>query len=113
MKHVLAIILCAISLSAFAQQPMSPAPVQGRPSPEQMRKIMEMSMGAMVPVMVKMTDGMIEAMLERAADPATATRLAKFKKNLYDALVKDGFTSQQALEIVVSTALPSAAPPMK
>lgn len=110
MKRVLPVLLCLFSLSAFAQQAPGQRP---QPTPEEMKKIMEASFGAMVPMMVKMTDAMIETMLQRGEDPATARRLARFKKNLYEALLKEGFTNEQALRIMESTALPSATPAMK
>jgi hypothetical protein len=113
MKYVLLMVLCALSLSASAQQANPQPTAQKQPTPEEMKKMMEMSMGAMVPMMVKMADGMIEATLQRAEDPATARRVAKFKKNLYDALIKEGFTAEQSLAIMESTALPSATPAMK
>ena len=116
MKKIIAIVLCSVALTAIAQQSPLPqqAPAQkAPPSPEEVKKMMEMSMGAMVPVMAKMADGMIEVMLQRGEDPATARRMARFKKNLYDALVKEGFTIEQALAIMESTAIPTAAPAMK
>jgi hypothetical protein len=113
MKHVLALVLCTFSLFASAQQSSAPSTAQKPPNPEEMKKMMEASMGAVVPMMVKMADSMIEATLQRAEDPATARRVAKFKKNLYDALIKEGFTPVQSLSIVETTALPSATPAMK
>ena len=113
MKHVLALVLCTFSLFASAQQSSAPSTAQKPPNPEEMKKMMEASMGAVVPMKVKMADSMIEATLQRAEDPATARRVAKFKKNLYDALIKEGFTPVQSLSIVETTALPSATPAMK
>lgn len=54
-----------------------------------------------------MTDAMFEVMLQRIENPATANRIAKFKKNLYDALIKQGFTKEQALLIAEKTAIPT------
>jgi len=56
---------------------------------------------------------MIEAQLKFAALPDTADRIATFKKNLYESLLKKGFTASQALQIVVATNAPSATPAMK
>jgi hypothetical protein len=78
-----------------------------------MKQIMDATFGVMVPMMARMTEAMIEAQLVEAAKPETATRLAIFKKNLYDALVKQGFSSQDAMQIVVNTSAPSAAPSTK
>ena len=103
------LIAGAVSLlgSAALAQPQQP------PSPEQMKQIMQATMGAMVSVMGPMTDAVIEAQVNAAARPETAEKIAAFKKNLYDALLKKGFNVQQALQIVVSTAPPAAAPSAK
>lgn len=104
-----ALSACAMLTSnAIAQQP-APQP----PNPEQMKQIMQATMGAMVAVLGPMTDAVIEAQLSAAVKPETATRIALFKKNLYDALLKQGFESYEAMHIVVTTPLPSASPAMK
>jgi len=85
-----------------------------QPSPEEMQKMMaatmDATMGAMVPLMGKMTEAMLEAQLKVAEKPETAEKVAAFKKNLFDALVRKGFTSAQAMQITLATAMPSATP---
>ncbi len=102
------IVALSFSSGAFAQQA-----AQQPPSPEQMRQIMQATMGAMVSVMGPMTEAVIEAQLSVAARPETASRIAAFKRNLFDALVKQGFKEDQALQIVIATAPPSATPSTK
>jgi hypothetical protein len=110
MKSVLfATVLFIFSLTAIAQEPTRPS----RPSAEDMQKMMEMSMGAMAPAMAKMTEAMIEAQLKAAENPETARRIAVFKKNLYDALLKQGFSKPEALSVMQATPAPSATPSMK
>lgn len=101
-----AALAAALCLPAQAQQ----APAQRQPTPEEMRQIMQATMGAMVGVMGPMTEAVIEAQLNLLARPEAAERIAAFKRQLFDALVKKGFSSEQALQIVLTTALPSAAP---
>lgn len=84
-----------------------------KPTPEEMQQIMDATFGAMVPMMAKMTEVIIEAQLRIGVQPETATRLATFKRNLYDALLKQGFTKEEAFQIMLNTAPPSAAPAMK
>jgi hypothetical protein len=43
---------------------------------------------------------MMKAMMDEATKPENAERLAKFQKTYFDALVKEGFTKEQALVIV-------------
>jgi hypothetical protein len=85
-------------------------PQQKQPSPEEMQKMMDATMGAMVPMMGKMTEVILEAQLKVAERPETAERVAAFKKNLYEALLKKGFNTEQAMQITLETAPPSAAP---
>ena len=101
--------LAAMPCLVFAQdQPKPPAP-----SPEQMQQVMQgavrASMNAMLDVAGPMTTAAIDAQTAASAKPETAERIATFKKNLYDALLKKGFTPAQALQIVVATSFPSAA----
>ena len=86
----MSVVLAVLALHANAQQ----APPQQAPSPEQLKQIMQSTMGAMVSVIGPMTDAAIEAQLNTAAKPETAARIATFKKNLYDALLKQGFEPQ-------------------
>ena len=112
MRHkVSAIVLATLLLAApcFAQE----ASAQRQPTPEEIQKIMDATMGAMVPMMGRMMEVMIEAQLKFAALPETAERIATFKKNLYDALQKKGFTKSEALQIVMATGIPSASPSAK
>jgi hypothetical protein len=88
-----------------AQTPMAMPP---RPSAEEMQKSMDAAMGSMVPMMGRVTEVAIEAQLKVAARPETAETIATFKKNLFDQLVKKGFTPEQALQITLATSLPSA-----
>jgi hypothetical protein len=106
LKHLFA--AASLTLAVFAADAQPAATPQ--PSPEQMKMMMQATMGAMVSVMGPMTDAVIEAQLAAAAKPETAERIAVFKKNLYDALLKKGFNGVDAMHIVVATPLPSAAP---
>jgi hypothetical protein len=54
-----------------------------------------------------MTEAAIEAQLNLVAKPETAERIASFKKNLYDALLKKGFNGVDAMHIVIATPLPT------
>lgn len=104
MTRWLPLLALAAALPALAQQP----PPGKQPSPEEMKKMMDASMSAMVQPMLNIADGMIEVSLRRAEDVATARRIARFKKHLLDALVSEGFSKDEALEIVRSTPVPMA-----
>jgi hypothetical protein len=112
MRHLIATFALAALLHTSCSYAQG-APAQQPPTPEDMQKLMGATFDAMVPAMTKMTEAMVEAQLRIAVLPGTADRIATFKRNLYDALVKKGFTESQAMQIVVATGAPSAAPPMK
>jgi len=122
MRQTIAILAIAyfahtatVQAQAQPQTPVQPqaSPQKQAPAPEEMQKMMAATFGVMIPVMGKMTESMIEAQLTKAAAPDTAERLATFKRNLFDALLKKGFTTDQAIQIVLTTGIPTAAPSMK
>src|ERR1041385_5154229 len=76
---------------AIAQQPTTEA--------AQMQQMM-------VPMMSQMAVVMLESTLTTLAKPENAERLADFTKNYYDALVKRGFTKEQALQLVAAMGIP-------
>jgi hypothetical protein len=84
-----------------------------QPSPEEVQKTMNSALGAMVPFLSRMTVALIDAQLDAAEMPSTAEKLAAFKRNLYEALVKKGFTAEQALQITIATSPMSASPSVK
>ncbi|HXF94947.1 MAG TPA: hypothetical protein VNI61_02475 [Gemmatimonadales bacterium] len=70
---------------------------------------MEQQMQMMGPMMGMMMHSMMEGMLAVLAKPETAERLATFTKNYYDALVRKGFTKEEALRIVTAVGIPTPA----
>ena len=60
-----------------------------------------------------MTEAAIEAQLNVAAKPETAERIATFKRNLYESLLKKGFNGLDAMQMVINTPLPSVSPSAK
>ncbi|MBV8125805.1 MAG: hypothetical protein JOY60_09700 [Burkholderiaceae bacterium] len=108
-------LAAAVVISATAMGLVSNAWAQSKEPPpqqsqEEIQKSMTAAMGAMVPMMEQMTLATVEAQLKIAERPETAARIAAFKKNLFNALVKQGFTHEQALQITLATAPPSVTP---
>ncbi|HBS05718.1 MAG TPA: hypothetical protein DEA96_12180 [Leptospiraceae bacterium] len=75
---------------------------------QEMKEAMAETMEAMVPAMKAMMKAMLEAQIELAREPETARSMAAFKRNLYESLIKEGFSEEEALQITISTSLPSA-----
>lgn len=109
-KLLVTMLLLTITATAFAAEP---AEESKQPSPEEMQQLMEASFGAIAPMMGKMTEAMIDAQLKSAEKPETAASLAAFKKNLYTALLKQGFSKNEAFQIMLNTSPPAAMPGMK
>src|SRR6266700_1369391 len=59
-----------------------------------------------VQMMSQMAAVMLESTLTTLAKPENAERLADFTKNYYDALLKRGFTKEQALQLVAAIGMP-------
>jgi hypothetical protein len=120
MKRMICLMsVCLLLIGAFLAAPYNAgaddqaASAKKPPTPEEMKQIMDATFGAMIPMMARMTEVIVETLLMEAEKPETATRLAVFKKNLYDALIKQGFSKQQALQIILNTSVPSVTPAMK
>jgi hypothetical protein len=79
---------------------------RAKPTPDEIQKMTD-STGAMTVVMSRMAEIQLEAQLKVAERPETAERIATFKKNLFDALRRKGFTAEQSLQILNATSLPS------
>jgi len=60
--------------------------------------------------MMKFYGQAIESMAEAMLSEKTAKIYAKFSKDFYDALIAEGFSTNDALKIVVSTNIPLPAP---
>lgn len=59
-------------------------------------------MEMMAPMMGLMMQNMMDGMITYMSKPETAEKLATYAKNYYDALIKKGFTKEEALKIVTS-----------
>lgn len=67
-----------------------------------------MDMGvSMLPMMQRMSAGMLQGLLAELSRPETARQMATFTKNYFDALVARGFTRDEALRIVMAQGLPA------
>jgi len=93
--------LCTLLLSNLAL-----AQTAQRPAPEEMLRMADSSTAANLATLERTVEAQLNAQLKTAERPETAERIASFKKNLFDALRKKGFTVEQSLQIVVATPAP-------
>ena len=102
LSAAMAIALSTLSTSSVSQTTSPPS------RDEEIRRLMESTSNAMVPSAARTADAVLDAELKLAERPDTALRVASFKRNLYEALQKKGFSAEQALQIVLHTPLPSS-----
>jgi len=103
MKKLVVCALLFVLVSVTNAQEKRP-----QPSPEEVRQQMEVAFGAMAPMMGKMMEAMIEAQLAVVSKPDSAEKMARYVKNFYQALIKQGFSKEEAFKIVTSISMPSA-----
>jgi len=110
MRSVLAVsMLLLVACSVAAQQPTTPDSAQRRA--QQAAEMMGPMMQQMAPMMQQMAVLTMEGTLAALAKPENAEHLADFTKHYYDALLKRGFTKEQALQIVMAVGIPHPAAP--
>lgn len=105
-KLLLPLLLpCLLSMLALAGAAV--AQTTPRPAPEDMLKMADASTTATLATLERTVEAQLNSQLKTAERPETAERIASFKKNLFDALRRKGFTAEQSLQIVLATPLPA------
>jgi hypothetical protein len=105
-RALFAVLLTACATFACAQN--GPKPGGAFPAPPNANAAVNSAVESMLPMLEKMTDAMVAAQLKVSVKPETAEAIATFKRNLYEALRRKGFSSAEALQIVLATPLPMA-----
>lgn len=108
-------VLLAVASPFAAQQPPAQDSAQRRAQQNaaMMGPMMQQTMQQMAPMMGQMAGMALEGTLVILAKPENAERLADFTKNYYDALIKRGFTKEQALQLVTGVGLPHLTAPSR
>src|SRR2546421_5206668 len=94
---VLGALLLLLPARAVGQQPTVS---------DSLRAQMAQTSAMMGPMMGQMMEAMMEGMLRVMARPENIGRLATFTRNYYEALIRKGFTKDEALQIVVAAGIP-------
>jgi hypothetical protein len=95
-----AALAAAAAAPARAQNPPAAAPAPAGHL-DSLRAFLPQMAQLMAPLASQMSVNMMDAMLTVLERPATAERLATFTRNYYEALVRRGFTREEALRIVI------------
>ena len=93
--------------AAQVQQLQSAPQPQASPRGDDSLRAKASSLWQTGPNLGLMIESMISAKLKFYAQPETANAIAAFTRNYYDALIKRGFTEEQALKIVSTVGVPS------
>jgi len=76
-------------------------------TPEQQQAMIQQQMNAMTPMFGQMMRVMMTATFDVLSQPESAEKLASFTRNYYDALIKKGFSKDEALKIAMPVGMPS------
>ncbi len=105
LRHVL-VVVAALALMPCVARAAQEEPMTGMATA--MSDSLTGAMGDMMgPMMGQMMEGMMKGLFTALAKPEMANNLATFTKNYFDALIKRGFTRDEALRIVVSVGVPA------
>lgn len=101
MKKTL-VALCFLGLAGVS----SVSAQQQQMSPQQMQQMMQQQMQMMGPMLDRMTRTQMNAQFDILAQPETADKLAAYTRNYYQALLKRGFSKEEALAITQHIGIP-------
>lgn len=109
---ILAIALACWTVPApsHAQQPDQKPTVPDSASFAQMAGQMAGVFNQMGPMYETMTAAMLEGSLKALERPETIDRLARFARRYYEALIRQGFSKEEALQIVAGAGIPGTKP---
>lgn len=109
----LGLVAVALPFEAAAQEGAGEARADSAAHPQMpdsvalMQQMQGMS-GMMGMMYRQMTEVMMEVTLEVLTRPESAEKLATFTRNYYEALLRKGFTEEQAIRIVAAAGVPSS-----
>ena len=101
-------LFCASTVCA-AEEPATPKSADQQEATDDMPNPQEMQdlTMAMAPALGMMAQNMMDGIYTGLAKPDTAKKLAKFMRNYYEALVAEGFSKDDAVQIIKGFAVPS------
>jgi hypothetical protein len=98
---VAGILLLLTTTAVVGQQPTSRSQVPDSAMMAQMAGMFNQ----MGPMYESMMQAMVEGTIKAFEKPETVERLARFSRSYYDALMKQGFTKEEALQIVAGAGI--------
>jgi len=107
---LLAAALLLTQVCAAGDEPAK-TPAKKTPTPDFL-KMMQDSQEAAIPYRGKVVESMLRAELHVLSDPDSAQAMAKYIHNLYESLIKEGFSKEEALQIALKLPPPSIPGPV-
>ncbi len=92
------VVIAFFLMPAIARTEDAEAPAQPPATPQDVHQAMQQVGPAMTEMITTTLDGLLAYMTR----PETTDQMAVFVRNYYDALIKKGFTEEQALQIATS-----------
>ena len=102
-----AFALCVSSLLAFTPASVCAQQPAGR-SPMDPAAALSQALSQMGPMYEQMTQSTIDGTLKAMERPENVERMAVFARRYYDALIKQGFSPEEALQITAGAGNPAA-----
>ena len=99
-------LVCAGSTS-WCDEIAKENPTSVTKNKEDMDQDFEKMSKQMTPMFGNMVESMMQGKLKVFAQQETTILLAKFVKNFYDALIDEGFSKEEALQVVMSFGFPA------
>jgi hypothetical protein len=97
----LSLLIALVTASASAQQP-PPKPPAGL-DPQSLSQ----ALGQMSPLYEAMSQASLEGSLKVMERPENVTRMAVFARRYYEALIKQGFSREEAIQIAAGAGSPA------
>ena len=104
------LLFLALPASSQAQQPEQKPAMPDSATMAQMAGRMAGMFNQMGPMYETMTQAMLDGSLKALERPETVDRLARFARRYYEALIRQGFTREEALQIVAGAGIPGTQP---
>ena len=99
--RTLIVAAALLLLTTTAAVPQQPTAIPDSASMAQMAGMFNQ----MGPMYESMMQSMVEGTIKAFEKPETIERLARFSRRYYDALIKQGFTREEALQIVAGAGI--------
>ena len=101
-KLILIVICTLFPFSGFAENQKMVAP----PTPQFIPFLGQTSLKESIRQSIEMKKELFKIRLELMSEPETAKLMAEFSRSYYEALLSEGFTALEAMQLIISVGVP-------